>query len=84
MTLQELRGKVAVNRGKGYNTYNVQIKWRGKYYGTFSNNSQAWDRLTESNYIHPSSISDGYTEKQALLSFYDECKRNNHLGEYNY
>lgn len=84
MTLQELRGKVSVNCAKGYTIYNVQIKWRGKYYGTFSHNSQAWDRLTESNYLPSSSYSNCYTEKQALFSFYDECKRNNHLGEYKY
>lgn len=84
MTTQELKGRMRVINGIGYNTYIVEINWRGKYYHTRSHNSLAYDRLQEANWLNPSTKSEGYTERQALQSFYDECVRDNYLGKYNY
>jgi hypothetical protein len=79
MTLQELKERVKVERDGGYGSYKVTITYRGKSYWCHSNNSLAWDDLGSDEhrcyYM---------TDKQALLAFYDECKRKNHLGEYNY
>ena len=84
MTLQELKRKTSVKRQNGYNCYLVTIDFHGKQYSCHSNNSLAWDRISESYQLHEWEVSDTYTEKGAYLAFYDECKRVNHLGEYNY
>lgn len=85
MTKQELRDRVSVS-SCGCGQYKVQITYRGKEYKCHSTNSTAYDCLpTGGNF-------DGYEEypdaqmtgKQALQSFYDECKRANNLGEYSY
>ena len=83
MTLNELRERVRVTRGSGYCCYNVTITWRGKQYTCHSNNSPAWDRLDDINY-GDNEVIGLYTNKGAYEAFYEECKRKNHLGEYNY
>lgn len=83
MTLQELRQRVRVTRGSGYCCYVVTITWRGKEYTCHSNNSLAWDRLDDDNY-RDNEVSGFYTNKGAYEAFYEECKRKNSLGKYNY
>ena len=84
MTIQELKNRMRVINGIGYNTYIVEINWRGKCYHTRSHNSLAYDRMQEANWLSPTTKSEGYTERQALQSMYDECVRDNYLGKYNY
>ena len=63
----------------GYGTYNVSITYRGKDYHCKSHNTLANDDYQEEG--HRSFYK---TDKQCLLAFYNECKRKNNLGEYNY
>ena len=84
MTLKELKERIAITGIKGYGLYGVTINYRCKDYHCESNNSQAWDRLQERDWVDANFVSDGYTEKQAYQAFYDECMRKNHLGKYNY
>ena len=85
MTLNELREHVVSITWKGWGHYRVTITWRGKEYSTTSNNSLAWDRIkSQDYYLDTDKGSEGCTLKQAYYAFYEEVKRNNHLGEYNY
>lgn len=83
MTLKELKDRVTVRRGLGYNSYYVFINYRGKDYECTSNNSLAWYRLDDYDYSD-SQVIYGYTNKGAYLAFYEECLRANHLGRYKY
>lgn len=82
MTLKELRERTRVE-WCGYGQYKVTITFHGKEYTCHSNNSLAWDRLDDDNY-RDNEVSGNYTNKGAWMAFYDECKRKNSLGEYNY
>lgn len=62
----------------GYGTYIVTITYRGKEYHCTSHNTIANDDYKSDIRVYYK------TDKQCLLAFYDECKRKNHLGEYNY
>lgn len=79
MTQKNLENRVSVNLTSSRGRYKVEIEYRGKTYKCYSNDSQAYDALRNS---------DGenfpMTRKQALQSFYDECKRENFLGEYKF
>lgn len=79
MTTNELKSRVKVLSGIGYGSYIVEITWRGNRYCTSSYNSRAYDRIQEANWLSPTTKSEGYTERQALQSFFDECVRDNHL-----
>lgn len=79
MTLTELRDKVHVNWAR-YGQYNVTIKYHGKTYHCTSHNSLAYDFMN----WEPGDPRGHYTSKQALMVFWNECKRANHLGEYKY
>jgi len=82
MTLKQLKDRTTVVC-IGTCQYRVTITYRGKEYTCKSNNSTAWDRMDDYNY--PDNYVVGfYTNKGALQEFYDECKRANNLGEYNY
>lgn len=81
MTLNELKNRTSVRHANGYCQYEVEITYRGKRYKCKSNNSLAWDRLDDDNYADNYSKC-GYTNKEAWKAFYDECKRQNGLGEY--
>lgn len=83
MTLQELKSRVKVTRGNGYNCYKVEITYYGQTYTCHSNNSLAWDRLDDEN-LRDNETNGTYTNKGAYQAFYDECKRLNGLGEYAY
>lgn len=78
MTTKELENKVSW-RWIGYGTYKVTIIYRGKEYSCKSHNTLAND-----DYQSEEHRSYYKTDKQCLMAFYDECKRINHLGEYNY
>lgn len=70
MTTQELQDRLTV-RWNGYGSYRVTIYYRNKRYTCNSHNSMAYDAMRGST--------NGYTYKQALQSFYDECKMLNDL-----
>lgn len=81
MTLKELENKVSISRAGGHGQYRITIEYRGREYSCLSNNTLAYDSL-------PSISNAGgcwddtdlpMTRKQALQSFYDECKRENGL-----
>lgn len=82
MTLQKLKARVRVERS-GYGHYKVTIVYRGLKYTCHSNNSLAWDRLDDAGLTNRQ-VGGFYTNKGAYQAFYDECKRKNNLGEYNY
>lgn len=86
MTLKQLENKVSVRHGIGYNLYEVTIEYRGKKYNCKSNNSLAWDRIhvDGTECYGDRAVRCTYTYKQALVAFWEECKRLNGLGEYNY
>lgn len=78
MTLKQLTDKVTVI-GAASN-YRVEIEFRGKTYICRSNNSFAKDRLYEQSWLRDSQRgTGGYTLRQALQAFYDECKTANNL-----
>lgn len=83
MTTVQLSEKVKVN-WIGYGTYRVEIEYKGKRYTCTSHNSLAKDRLSDHEYISDRTEKSGYTYRQALEAFYEECKQANGLGEYNY
>ncbi len=58
----------------GYGHNRIAIIYRGKEYHCTSSNTQATDRINS----EPQK-GDHYTEKQAFLSLYNECKRANNL-----
>lgn len=82
MTIAEIKERTNV-KWIGTCQYEVTIIYRGKTYKCKSNNSLAWDRLDDNNYPDNCMVG-AYTNKGAWLAFYDECKRANRLGEYNY
>lgn len=82
MALKDLKDRISVRHANGYCQYDVEITYRGKQYKCQSNNSLAWDRLDDDNYADNYPVY-GYTNKGAWKAFYNECKRKNHLGEYN-
>lgn len=70
MKKEELQRKIRIE-WKGYSSYKITIEYRGKDYNCISNNSLAYDSWL---------IGGGeYTEKQALMAFWNECKRKNNL-----
>lgn len=79
MTTKDLQNKVSV-RPQSYGSYEVIIEFRGKEYRCVSNNSEAYDRIFEDNYMPKRMLGAGlYTYRQALTSFYNECKIKNNL-----
>ena len=80
MTTRQLEERVAVCRANGYCSYRVTIRFYGRDYSCFSNNTLAYDRMTEHGYIGDEKVHDCYTYKGALLAFYEECKRKHNLN----
>lgn len=78
MNTEELRRHITI-QWKGYGTYKVTIEYRGETYSCTSHNSLAYDRINNADTYIDGVSAYGYTYKQALLSFYDECKRANNL-----
>lgn len=77
MTTKELRDRTRVERC-GYGQYKVTIIFRGKEYTCHSNDSIAYDRLDDPDHSERWELY-GYNNHRAWQSFYDECKRKNHL-----
>lgn len=78
MNVWQLLEKVNV-RSKGSGNYLVAIEFKGKQYSCQSNNSLAYDRIHNYMLYNNRERVYEYTFKQALQSFYDECKRKNNL-----
>lgn len=78
MTTRELKEKVYVTLASGYDNYSVCIQFRGNSYVCKSNNGMAWYRL-KSVGLADSVVLYGYTLRQALQAFYDECRVKNKL-----
>ncbi len=81
MTEKQLEERVSVVRANGYGSYRVTIRFRDRDYSCFSHNTLAYDRLTEHGYLDDRKETGGYTYKQALLAFYEECKRKHKQNE---
>lgn len=75
LTEEQLRDRCSiVSLGRG--RYHVRIVYRGDDYYGMSHNTMAWDDL----HTEEASRRVWYrTTRQALLAFYDECKRFNQL-----
>lgn len=71
MTTQELQNHIVAIRWNGCGAFKVTIEYRNKIYSCLSHNSMAYDAYRGSK--------NGYTYKQALQAFYDECKSLNYL-----
>lgn len=78
MNTKELRRRITI-QWKGCGNYKVAIEYRGEFYSCTSHNSLAYDRIKNCDVYSDKVEVYGYTYKQALLSFYDECKRANDL-----
>lgn len=74
MTTAKLLNRIDVRKTIGYGSYKVTIEFRGKKYTCISNDSQAYDRHLDEE------SKGGCTQKDALKSFWNECKRKNNLA----
>ena len=72
MTTKELKDRVSVSLTTMYGHYKVRIKYRGKEYSCITTDSLSYDAIKWHD-------EDEKTERQALLSLYNECKRKNDL-----
>ena len=76
MTTQQLNERIDLTP-KPYGHYRIRIMYRGTYYFCTSNNTMAVDRIhTDERYINGAYYT---TERRALLSLWNECKRANNL-----
>ena len=73
MTTTELSQRVYVTRTSSHGHYKVEITYRGKQYTCTTTNSMAFD-------AHDDEDAKGhYTQREALQSLWDECKRANKI-----
>jgi hypothetical protein len=76
MTTAQLLQRIDARKAMGYGSYKVTIEFRGKKYTCISNDSLAYDR-----HLDDDAKGKGiYTQKDALKSFWNECKRKNNLA----
>ena len=76
MTTAELSSRIDASRTSSYGHYKVTIQFRGKEYSCISSDSMAYDR-----YLDDDEATRGhYTQRDALTSFWNECKRKNNLA----
>ena len=76
MTTQQLKNRINTHPS-GHGHYKVTIEFRGKSYSRVTNNMGAIDRLGEER----RTPNDFYvTEKQALISLWNEVKKANDLN----
>lgn len=73
-TLNQLK-KIVSFGFSGYGHNRIAIIYRGKEYTCKSTNTIATDRIKSDD----GSANYGYTEKQAYIALYNECKRANNL-----
>lgn len=78
MKTTELEKRVSVETCCG-GSFKVRIQYRGKEYKCTSNNTTAYDRMKEGDYISLYRRTFFYTFREALQALYDECKRANDL-----
>lgn len=79
MKLDELWYKYQGKRITGSGEYKITFTYKGKEISCRTNNTLAIDRLSVQDILLPRKIEFTYTEKQALQSLYDECKRKNKI-----
>ena len=72
MTTAELLQRIIADKTSSYGHYKVTIIFRGKQYSCTSTNSMAYDRYNDED--APKGV-----QKDALKSFWNECKRKNGL-----
>lgn len=74
MTTAQLSSRIDAKRITSYGNYKVSIIYRGKKYWCISTDSMAFDR-----YLDSDAKRGHYTQRDALKSFWNECKRKNNL-----
>jgi hypothetical protein len=72
MTTSELCQRIIASKTHSYGHYKVTIKYRGKQYSCTSTDSMAYDRYNDEDAKRG-------VQKDALKSFWNECKRKNNL-----
>lgn len=77
MTSQQLSQKVRVYY-VGYGTLRTLITYRGKNYGCYSHNVEAYDRINSDR--NPLARYHGMTLKKAYRQLYLECIEKNNLN----
>ncbi len=75
MTTEQLKNRIST-RFIGHGHFKITIQYRGKEYSSTTTNTMAIDRIGESVRTPKEFYK---TEKDALLSLYNECKRVNNL-----
>jgi hypothetical protein len=75
MTTAQLSSRIDASRTSSYGHYKVTIQFRGKEYSCISSDSMAYDR-----YLDDDAKRGHYTQRDALTSFWNECKRKNNLA----
>lgn len=75
MTTEQLSSRIDARRTSSYGHYKVTIQFRGKEYSCISSDSMAYDR-----YLDDEATRGHYTQRDALTSFWNECKRKNNLA----
>ena len=78
MTTQQLQNNISV-RWNGYGSYDVTMYFYNKKYTCQSHNSIAYDRIKVSEGYNDKTSVYGYTYKQALQAFWNECKLLNNI-----
>jgi len=77
MTTQQLLERIDARKTTSYGHYRVTIQYRGKKYTCISNDSLAYDRHLDTECWY--SRGKLYTQKEALQTLWNECKRKNNL-----
>lgn len=75
MTTAQLSQRIDARTTTSYGHYKVTIQYRGKQYSCISTDSMAYDRYM----YKPLEKRGVYTQRDALKSFWNECKRKNNL-----
>ena len=78
LTLQQLKERVSI-QWIGYETYKVNVEYRGKGYSCTSHDGIAYDRIRNTDIPDNAMGYYGCTKRQALQALYDECKRANDI-----
>lgn len=75
MTTQQLKNRIST-QFSGYGHFKVTINYRNKTYTCITTNTMAIDKIGDEQRTPKEFYT---TEKEALLSLYNECKRANDL-----
>ena len=74
MTTQQFLERIDVRKTISYGHYKVTIQYKGRQYSCISTDSVAYDR-----HLDEDSRGKLYTQKAALQTLWNECKRKNNL-----